>query len=161
MPHKDPEKRKENSLLNLAKHRADPAWREKRRRWEIEYEKKPEVKAKRKAYRDINKEKEKTCNKARYEANKEKVRITQRNRKYGVSNEHYLKMVAKQGGKCAFTACLETKLDTDHCHKTGTFRGLLCRRHNLLLGHARDSLVDLTDAIQYLSPSGAVASEAE
>lgn len=35
----------------------------------------------------------------------------------------------------------------DHCHKTGKFRGWICRRCNLVLGHVKDS----TDLLNILS----------
>lgn len=39
----------------------------------------------------------------------------------------------------------------DHNHKTGSFRGLLCKHCNCLLGNAKDSLQTLKNAIEYLS----------
>ncbi len=118
-------------------------------------------KEKKKAYDRVYREANPKKAKAWKEANPEKAKAAERKRLYGISDEDYIKVVDKQSGKCAFTACLETKLVVDHCHKTNVFRGLLCQRHNKLLGFARDNPVDLTDAIQYLSPSGAAASEAE
>ena len=38
----------------------------------------------------------------------------------------------------------------DHCHATGTVRGILCGKCNLLLGHAFDSVEILQSAIDYL-----------
>lgn len=38
----------------------------------------------------------------------------------------------------------------DHNHSTNVFRGLLCKRCNLLLGCARDNITILQEAIQYL-----------
>lgn len=39
----------------------------------------------------------------------------------------------------------------DHDHATGQVRGLLCHSCNLILGHAKDSVVLLNSAIKYLT----------
>lgn len=39
----------------------------------------------------------------------------------------------------------------DHDHETDEFRGLLCHRHNLALGHFKDSIEELHAAIDYLA----------
>jgi hypothetical protein len=41
-------------------------------------------------------------------------------------------------------------LAVDHCHETGTVRGLLCYPCNTLLGYAKDSTKILSSAINYL-----------
>jgi hypothetical protein len=38
----------------------------------------------------------------------------------------------------------------DHCHSTGRVRGVLCRACNSLLGEAKDSPINLSNAIKYL-----------
>jgi recombination endonuclease VII len=43
------------------------------------------------------------------------------------------KMFAAQDGKCGICK-KDPATDTDHCHKTGKIRGLLCNPCNLLLG---------------------------
>lgn len=42
------------------------------------------------------------------------------------------------------------KLYIDHCHTTGTVRGLICQQCNTLLGMAKDSIPTLENAIVYL-----------
>ena len=46
------------------------------------------------------------------------------------------------------------KVHLDHCHVTGKFRGWLCNRCNLALGHFGDSIVGLQRAIAYLREYG-------
>ena len=87
--------------------------------------------------------------------------LTRRNhklRKYGLSNGDYESMLAKQGGVCAI--CGEPPnpkrqhdLAVDHCHLTGTVRGLLCHKCNIGLGHFEDSEGLMTKAIDYLKRS--------
>ena len=45
---------------------------------------------------------------------------------------------------------LKTKLNLDHCHITGTFRGWLCGSCNRALGYAGDSEVNIMKALEYL-----------
>jgi hypothetical protein len=58
-----------------------------------------------------------------------------RRKQLGVSDEQYEEMLAAQDGHCALctTAPKTRRLDTDHDHKTGTVRGLLCHRCNRAL----------------------------
>jgi len=44
----------------------------------------------------------------------------------------------------------KARLEIDHCHRTGHIRGLLCRRCNLMLGHAMDSPEILKRAADYI-----------
>lgn len=51
---------------------------------------------------------------------------------------------------CGLPPTLKRKLNFDHDHRTGTFRGWLCHQCNLLLGMADDSVLILEAAIRYL-----------
>ena len=57
-------------------------------------------------------------------------------------------------GKCDLCGCPEmectTQLHMDHDHETGEFRGFLCARCNIGIGHFRDSEELLIDALHYL-----------
>ena len=60
-------------------------------------------------------------------------------------------MATAQGWRCPITGDMLTlSSPVDHCHKTGVNRGILSRRGNLLLGHAKDRIEDLERAGRYL-----------
>jgi hypothetical protein len=53
-------------------------------------------------------------------------------RRYGLSRADYDALLKRQGGVCAICGKPSEKtLCVDHCHATGTIRGLLCRKCNL------------------------------
>ena len=80
-------------------------------------------------------------------------------RRYGITQEQYDELLEYQGGVCAICYQPETlqikgkivNLSIDHCHDTGTVRGLLCRSCNVGLGNFRDNPENLKSAIVYLS----------
>ena len=68
-------------------------------------------------------------------------------------------MILDQNNKCAICNEMETwknkhgdirPLAIDHDHSTGKVRGLLCTSCNALLGHAKDKISVLENAIKYL-----------
>ena len=67
---------------------------------------------------------------------------------YGLTFKEYKAMIRSQGGRCAL--CLKKKkpLCVDHCHTSGTVRGLLCRHCNTLM-IAIDDQSWLTRALRY------------
>ena len=72
---------------------------------------------------------------------------------YGVSVEEYSALLSKQNGVCAICkrVCASgDSLSIDHNHQTGEVRGLLCKRCNLVLGNAQESILLLESAIDYL-----------
>jgi hypothetical protein len=90
---------------------------------------------------------------ARYRATHPSRPITaskRRERRYGLTAERHEKVMLDQGGLCA---CCKSAppIDVDHCHKTGHFRGLLCRSCNIGLGCFKDDPDKLRLAIDYLS----------
>lgn len=61
------------------------------------------------------------------------------------------KFMKEQNGLCAICAQpSDETLALDHCHTTGEFRGLLCRRCNTGIGLLRDDKEILQKAINYL-----------
>lgn len=66
------------------------------------------------------------------------MRDYQLRRAYGITHDVFERMLCEQAGVCAI--CGQDKpahmknLHVDHCHATGTLRGLLCDRCNMALG---------------------------
>lgn len=84
-----------------------------------------------------------------WECSKEYRKSWLRKRFYGISDEEYEEALEKHNGKCAICGRHET-LVIDHCHKTGKFRGLICRWCNTFLGRFKDDPSLLQKAIIYL-----------
>lgn len=75
--------------------------------------------------------------------------------KFGITPERYEEMLAAQNGVCAICGSDQpgrnsTYFHVDHCHDTGTVRGLLCNGCNLGLGHFKDDISRLEKAAKYL-----------
>lgn len=76
-------------------------------------------------------------------------------RHYGIRLVDLERMIRAQENRCGiceteFTSDKQTHVD--HCHRTGTIRGILCATCNLMLGHAKDDQSRLLAAAQYLEP---------
>lgn len=74
--------------------------------------------------------------------------------KYSISLEERNKILEEQDNSCAicFTPLLSegTLTHTDHCHTTGKLRGILCTNCNRGLGHFKDNIHNMKNAIAYL-----------
>lgn len=64
-----------------------------------------------------------------------------RYKRHGITKEIFQKQLARQNFCClgCLSLLTEKTADIDHCHKTNTFRGLLCHACNVTLGFAKDS----------------------
>lgn len=86
-----------------------------------------------------NPERGRAAMKAWRERNPEKARaasLRHKRRQYGVENPSgEVKVGACHNGQCTYVGPLQL----DHDHRTGRFRGWLCRRCNLALGALEDS----------------------
>ena len=79
-------------------------------------------------------------------------------RVYGITYRQYRLMHEAQGGLCKICGTEgfvmanhhKMKLVVDHCHATGKVRGLLCHNCNRALGLLKDSIDNLSKAIDYL-----------
>jgi hypothetical protein len=77
-------------------------------------------------------------------------------RMYGLTEAAWKALVERHGGRCAICGD-RAELQIDHCHRTATVRGLLCRGCNLGLGNFRadDGVERLRAAIAYIEASHA------
>jgi hypothetical protein len=73
-------------------------------------------------------------------------------RTYNLSKEAYDAMLQEQNGLCKI-CCTAPAVVVDHCHRTGTVRGLLCTPCNSGLGMFRDDYQIVHKAAEYLQPS--------
>lgn len=71
-------------------------------------------------------------------------------RTYGLKPGEWEAMLIAQGNVCAICKKKKRRYDTDHDHKTGKVRGVICHRCNVMLGHARDSHSILQSGAEYL-----------
>jgi len=111
------------------------------------------------AYYWANKEKEIARNAEYHRNNKDKVNRRVRNRRHGVTQEQYDTKMVEQDNRCAICRkefegtphidhnhdCCSPLKSCDKCR-----RGLLCEDCNLGLGRFKDSIIILSNAIQYL-----------
>ena len=102
------------------------------------------------------------CNSCRYKKKlagnpglRQKQREWNLKRDYGITVQEYESVFNKQGGLCAI--CKKKSMHrsgalfVDHDHATGKLRALLCNPCNLLLGHSKDEISILKEAIKYLN----------
>lgn len=84
---------------------------------------------------------------------KEKRQIWQREYRYGLSHEIFTQMLEEQSDSCKICerSFEGTKVFVDHCHSTGSVRGLLCPSCNTALGLIKDNLLWLQRAKTYLT----------
>ena len=111
-----------------------------------------------KEYNLKNKNKVAAVNKKWAAKNKEKIKETKMQRKFGISLKEKQKIFELQGNMCAICKCTENgrerDWDVDHCHITGTIRGILCSNCNRALGLFQDNKQNLLRAASYLDSNG-------
>ena len=89
---------------------------------------------------------------------KQAARKRQLKTRYGLNESDYNRLLVVQSTTCAICdRTLPTTLITgkrgvavDHDHTTGKVRGLLCSSCNNMLGHAKDNINTLLNAVTYL-----------
>lgn len=83
----------------------------------------------------------------------------QRKYRFGITRAQYQAMLEKQYGKCAACGEGETmlgrsgtvrELSVDHCHESGSIRGLVCDACNNIMGRAKDDATRLRRVAAYL-----------
>ena len=127
-------------------------------------------------YKEWVKEYNKKYREANPEVHRERVRISRKRaiakdpdhykkqdlkRAYGITLDWYNETLKNQNYCCAICFKHESqnttrngkplKLSVDHCHDTGTIRGILCNNCNRAIGMLNHNPTILTSAIQYLS----------
>ena len=100
------------------------------------------------------------CRKCRRKSSSDSRQKCILKKKYNLSLDQYEQLLISQQYKCAICRNSENhinfatkkiiSLTVDHCHKTGTIRGLLCRNCNLMLGNSKDSPENLKKGAKYL-----------
>jgi hypothetical protein len=87
------------------------------------------------------------------------LKQSRRARQRGISESEIIAMEVAQQNRCAICGVEPTtrSLDLDHRHATNTPTGLLCRRHNLMLGLVKDDPNILAQAILYLCSATVVS----
>ena len=89
---------------------------------------------------------------------RKKEREARLKHKYKITEKFYQKLLSQQGGTCAIcqttTPGRNRAWSVDHCHNSGTIRGLLCNTCNRGIGLFKDNPKTLTRAIIYLSRKG-------
>jgi len=72
--------------------------------------------------------------------------------RYRITVEDYNTMAVAQGNRCAICGAQPKakRLFVDHCHKTGRIRKLLCQHCNSMLGMAKDNPETLEAGAAYL-----------
>lgn len=134
--------REENAEKNKAHHQIyHKQWYAKNRDRIIEQSKQ---------WHAINRERSRGTIAAWRKRNPERLKGFRLKNLYGITWEQYHEMFESQEGRCAICGTAEKKLGVDHCHVSGTVRGLLCQPCNIGIGVLNDSLANLRAAIAYL-----------
>ena len=103
------------------------------------------------AHKESIQERARASRQARKQNNDQSIRYGKLKRLYGISAAEYDALLAKQGGVCAICRKRsKERLCVDHCHLTGTIRGLLCHACNLALGSLKEDQPSLVAALAYL-----------
>jgi len=71
-------------------------------------------------------------------------------RRYNITDEQYDKLMNIKNCIICSEELTDENRHIDHCHKTGIVRGALCSFCNMGLGHFKDNITSLTNAIKYL-----------
>ncbi len=98
----------------------------------------------------------KDCCSKYYQSNKDRHKKLSRDwflkSEYNISLDEYNTILKDQNGSCKICKKVcEKTLHVDHCHSTGTIRGLLCSNCNRGIGHLKEDPDILKSAIDYLS----------
>lgn len=109
------------------------------------------------ANRDIIAAKQREYKTANIDMARDRLRGYQLRYKYGLSAEQFQEMFSRHDGRCAIcrrraeeVGSGKNALCVDHCHRSGSVRGLLCTNCNRGIGYLGDDQDRLAAAIAYL-----------
>lgn len=90
-----------------------------------------------------------------YHRNRPQKQNSQWLRRYGITKDGAIALLANQGGRCAICETPITfngrgTAHTDHCHTTGKVRGILCASCNQGIGYFQESEERMMSAVAYL-----------
>ena len=144
--------------------REDPKgpWVRQIERYRSDEEYREQIKEKNRQWGKANREHLRAYNSQpeRRESNRRVTRDINLRVNYGITLNQYEGLHSAQGGRCALCGSESSAnkrheaLCVDHCHDSGSIRGLLCKPCNTGLGCFRDSPELMTKAIQYLLNNG-------
>lgn len=99
-----------------------------------------------------HKERNRNYKKGYYREHKDRLRNSELQARYGITQERWESILIAQEGVCAccFGPPSSRGWQVDHDHITGQVRGLLCQYCNVMLGNAFDATVRLQQGIDYL-----------
>jgi len=87
----------------------------------------------------------------------EQIRAINLKKSYGMTYEQYLSLLIDQSYSCKICArqlevggAKTLRPHVDHCHSSGSVRGILCNSCNRALGYFKDNTQTLANAIKYL-----------
>lgn len=106
---------------------------------------------------EINKKKTRDRYHANIGANRIRARQSRFKQRYGITEAERDALFRRQRGRCVICRREKEPTETwfgwhlDHCHKTKTVRGVLCRACNMRLGLFRHNKTFLRAAEKYLS----------
>lgn len=112
------------------------------------------VKAKATKWQKENKEQLSLQKKEWRRRNPDKQKSISLKHAFNMTFDEYCNLKEVQNNCCAICQINEEESGTlcvDHCHKTGTIRGLLCNSCNKMLGFSKDKIDTLNKAIDYLN----------
>lgn len=111
-------------------------------------------KARGREWYEKNKDKKQAQNKAWKDNNLSKFREINLKYRFGITLQDFENQLISQDYKCAICEIHADELDynmvIDHCHATGSLRGLLCKKCNFALGLLDDKIENFEKAINYL-----------
>jgi transketolase len=126
------------------------AWKESKRKYR---ERHPErAREQNRKWREAHPDQLKEQKRRWYLANRDRVALQRRKYLYSILPDTYAQLLMTQNGVCAICGGNRNKqaLGVDHNHITGSVRGLLCGKCNVIIGMADDDSGILRKAIEYL-----------